>query len=113
MTHSMSLLYWLSAGLYDVLILMAQPSSIYSQLGLVALAHYSSPLAHSHDSARAAESDSSSYGTYSLYQLSKGLLSRCSAISFHKLSTDVLSRSYYDSADVAESDSSSLSNRRM
>ena len=57
------------------------------------------------DSARIAESDSSSSGSDSFHQLSKGLLSRRSRISFHQLSKGLLSHSYYDSVDIAESNS--------
>ena len=69
------------------------------QLSKILLSRYSC------DSAMVAESDSSSSGTDSLHQLSKGLLSHCSRISFHQLSKGLLSRSYYDSADSAESNS--------
>ena len=58
---------------------------------------------YSCDSARMAESDSSSSLTDSPHQLSKDLQSHCPRISFHQLSKDLLSRSYYHSADSAES----------
>ena len=63
---------------------------------------------YSCDSARMAESDSSSSLTDSPPQLSKDLQSHCPRISFHQLSKDLLSRSYYHSADSAESNSRTI-----
>ena len=147
----MSLLCWLSPGLYDVLTLATTDSSTtllppllvddstvgstltdsavawlwvwLTQLmgswlsstlkqsawlccaALQLLSTNSARICYSCDSSRVAESDSPSYNPDSLHQLIKGLLSCCSRISFLQLSKGLLSRSYYDSADSAESNS--------
>ena len=99
MTYTVSLLYWLSAGLYDVLTLITTGSTITLHPALLLLVDSSTVLFSRQVCWLLLRWPDS------FHQLSKDLLSRCPRISFHQLSKGLLSRSYYDSADSAESNS--------